>query len=244
MLRSLARTNHHSLAVVGIPLVAFALVVPSGHDHAQASVREVSPAIVGERDWRSSDGGGSPSASADAVALPFAEIGGTQLYTPSPAPLIVGFHQANGPTPLALTPVGEHVEDHFEAVGAWDGVGSTGYTLLPTRVRGSAPTSAVDIVVAPDEPVLSVVTGTVVDASTYSLYGNTRDVIIAIKPDSEPSLLVKILHVDDARVTAGDRVVAGETVVSSSGRTLPFGSQVDRFIGERLPHVHIEVVRG
>lgn len=169
----------------------------------------------------------------------FARVGGTELLTPTPLPLLVGFHQASGRAPVALEPVGERITpDDLDAA-------ATGtYAILPSRGRGTSPTSAVDIVVPPDEQVLAPVTGKVVSVSRYTLYASMTDIVIVIAPDDAPGMLVKVLHVDEAEVAVGDPVVAGRTPIAARGRALPFSSQVDRIVGERLPHVHIEVIRG
>jgi biotin carboxyl carrier protein len=168
----------------------------------------------------------------------FARIGELDLLTPTARPLLVGFHEAGGPSPLPLEPLGERRAPE-EAIGRLD----VSHAILGSRGRGTSPTSAVDIVVRPGEEVLSPVTGTVASVSRYVLYGSATDVIVVLRPDDAPDLLVKVLHVEGVVVSPGDKVAAGETVVAGSGRILPFSSQVDRIVGERLPHVHIEVVR-
>jgi murein DD-endopeptidase MepM/ murein hydrolase activator NlpD len=169
----------------------------------------------------------------------FATVEGAELVTPSAVPLLVGFHQAAGPSPLPLEPVGDNVS-------AEDAIAGDGevYAVLPSRGRGTHPASAVDIVVPPGTEILAPVSGTVAAVSRYQLYGGTSDVVVVIGPDDAEGLLVKVLHVKGVAVAQGDTVVAGESVIAAEGRPLPFASQVDRFVGERLPHVHIEVVRG
>jgi hypothetical protein len=51
-----------------------------------------------------------------------------------------------------------------------------------------------------------------------------------------------IIHLRDARVRRGERVVASQTVLGWA-RRFPFESQVDRYVRDRFPHVHIEVKR-
>lgn len=65
-----------------------------------------------------------------------------------------------------------------------------------------------------------------------------------IEPDAHPGWEVKLLHIVGVQVRAGDRVVAGETVVARQPRLLPFESQVDevRTVDPVWPHVHLEVV--
>lgn len=162
----------------------------------------------------------------EAAPAPLAVVGGVELVSPSPDALIHGFHEGSTKS-HALEPV----EDGAEHV------------VMPSRGRSTPPTSAVDVAMEEGIEVLSPVSGTVVEVSDYSLYGNTPDVLISVRPDDNPDLVVRIFHVVDAAVAVGDPVVAGETVVAASSRQLPFGSQIDRFSGATTPHVHIQVDR-
>ena len=86
-------------------------------------------------------------------------------------------------------------------------------------------------------------TGTVVRSGTYTLYCRYSDDYLVIEPDGHPGIEVKLLHIDGVRQRAGDRVVAGVTVVARRPTVLPFASQVDDHSGWRdWPHVHLEVV--
>jgi biotin carboxyl carrier protein len=114
------------------------------------------------------------------------------------------------------------------------------YTVLASRHRAGAATSAVDISMVHGEEVVSPVTGTVTAVSPYSLYGRTPDVIIEIVPEDRPDQVVRAMHVEGVDVAVGDRVEAGETTLAASARQLPFASQIDRFAG-RHPHLHLEV---
>lgn len=152
----------------------------------------------------------------------FAYVGEVAFLTPSTSPLVVGFHEANGPGTLTFSP-------------------ASGQVLDP-RGRGTDPASAVDIVLPAGEDVRAVVSGTVTDVASYTLYGSTSDVLVMIEPDGRPDLRVKLLHLDEVVVVPGQRVAAGIDVIAGTARTLPFASQVDRITGDRIPHVHIEVV--
>lgn len=152
---------------------------------------------------------------------PFATSEGIELWTPSARPVLIGFHEAAGHGTRVLTPIEGQV--------------------LDPRGRGTAPTSAVDVALEVGEPVRAVVTGTVVDVAPYALYGRHPDVIVVIAPDSRPDLRVRMLHIDDIRVVPGQRVTAGLDVVAGTARLLPVSSQVDRYIGRSVPHLHVEI---
>lgn len=71
----------------------------------------------------------------------------------------------------------------------------------------------------------------------------SRHVVEVRFHQAHPRKRVVVLHTVSPRVEPGDRVRAGRTVIASRSRELPFGSQIDRYSGRRLPHVHIEVRR-
>ena len=114
---------------------------------------------------------------------------------------------------------------------------------MESRGRGTGSRSAADIVVDPTVEIRSPVTGTVIRGGGYILYCDTRDEFLVIEPDAQPGWEVKVLHFSGLRVGAGDRVVAGATVIGDHATQLPFTSQVDEFTASpSWPHVHIEVV--
>ncbi|NIR38194.1 MAG: M23 family metallopeptidase, partial [Actinobacteria bacterium] len=114
---------------------------------------------------------------------------------------------------------------------------------LETRGRGTGSRTAADIVVPPDTEIRSPVTGTVVRGGTYVLYCDYSDDFVVIEPDARPGWEVKMFHFDGLQVGAGDRVVAGVTVIAPRATPLPFESQVDEFTAEPSnPHVHVEVI--
>ena len=160
---------------------------------------------------------------------PFATVAGSGvvLHHPSSRVERVGFHESNHdgargmePLPTAASPV-----------------------TLEGRDRGTGARTSADVVVDPDSEIRSPVTGTVRRAGTYTLYCDNRDDYAVIEPDSRPGWEVKLLHIDGVRVRAGQRVVAGETVLAPRATVLPFESQVEEVTAKPpWPHVHIEVV--
>ncbi|MEX2658240.1 MAG: hypothetical protein WD232_00985 [Acidimicrobiales bacterium] len=158
---------------------------------------------------------------------PFAAVESVVLHHPSTRVEAVGFHESNHdgaremqPLPTAANPL-----------------------VLESRERGTGARTAADIVSDPDIEVRAPVTGQVRRAGTYVLYCDYSDDYAVIEPDARPGWEVKILHIDGVRVRAGDRVVAGETVLADRPTRLPFESQVDeRSTPPAWPHVHIEVV--
>lgn len=164
----------------------------------------------------------------DQAWVPFATTGGITLSHPSNRVERVGFHQSNheGAQPLATLP---------SAVSP---------LTMEARERLTSAQTAADVVIDPAGEVRAPVTGRVKRSGTYTLYCKYSDDYAVIAPDANPSLEVKILHIDGVRVRSGDRVDAGVTVIARRATQLRFESQVDelRTVDPAWPHVHIEVI--
>jgi murein DD-endopeptidase MepM/ murein hydrolase activator NlpD len=158
----------------------------------------------------------------------FARVGGVALVLPAERVERVAFHQASDIASLNLTPAGAAVRPK----------------VLPSRHRPTSRHTAVDIVVDPRSEIRAPVTGIVKRAGEYSLYCKYQDAFAVISPDGHPELEVKMLHISGRRVRAGDRVVAGVTLLAKRSTKFAFGSQVDAFTAAPAwPHVHMEVTR-
>lgn len=160
--------------------------------------------------------------------VPFATVGPLTLVHPAALVERVGFHESNHDGARLLEPLST-------AVGA---------VTLESRERGTGARTAADIVVDPSAEIRAPVTGVVKRGGTYTLYCNHKDNFAVIEPDGRPGWEVKLLHMVGLRVRAGQRVVAGETLIADAARQLPFESQVDELAPPypAWPHVHLEVV--
>jgi hypothetical protein len=159
------------------------------------------------------------------LTTPFGRVDDLELLLPSVESVVAGFHQSSTREALSMTPVGEQ-------------------HVLPSRGRGTAPTSAVDIVLVDDDPVLSPVSGTIETVASFELYGRHADRRVTIVPDDAPHLRVVVIHVAGVQVAAGDRVEAGTTRLADGARRFPFRSQIDDLTDpDAWPHVHLEVRR-
>ncbi len=158
---------------------------------------------------------------------PFATAGPVTLTHPSSRVERVAFHQSNHDGARQLTAL----------------AGAVAPTTLEDRERDTGRQGAADVVVDPSTEIRSPVTGRVKRAGGYVLYCDHSDDYVVIEPDDRPGWEVKILHIAGVRVRAGNRVVAGQTVLAPRPTQLPFESQVDEVSAPPpWPHVHVEVV--
>jgi Ca2+-binding RTX toxin-like protein len=135
-----------------------------------------------------------------------------------------GYHQSLFQSAIGLRPFGSHV-------------------VMGSRGRGTGSTTAADVVVPSLARVRSPVTGEVVGVKRYLLYCERPDWKLVIRPDSDPSLRVLVLHLGRPRVADGADVLAG---ISRLGRARPSDwadSQKNEYFPARYPHVHVEVER-
>lgn len=178
-----------------------------------------------------------------APVRPFAAVDGATFSLPSTDVLVVGYHEASLPGALAMDPIGTGLSN----------ANTTRITLPPDRAEGAEyhvmssrgrvlpPTSAVDVVMRDDDPVLAPVDGVVTEVRPYRLYGTHPDTRVEIRPAEAPHLRLVMIHVDDVRVAVGERVTTGATVIAGTANRFPFASHVDRYLDRRWPHVHMEV---
>lgn len=179
-----------------------------------------------------------------AAQQPLGTVAGLELWIPASQPLVVSYHEASFPEAQAIAPAGtpglnENATRQFEVTG---GAGPE-YLVQVSRGRAQGPTTAVDVVLPADTPVLAPVAGVVTEVRPYRLYGEHDDVRIELRPDDAPRLRVVLIHVDGVDLAAGDPVAVGD-VLADRARTFPFEAVVDRATApERHGHVHLEVKR-
>jgi hypothetical protein len=171
----------------------------------------------------------------------FGAVDGLELVLPHAEPLAIAFHEATRPEGLPLDPFGvlEANDNASRYVAPADADGPP-YRVLSSRGRGRPATSAVDIVLPDGAMALAPVTGTVVDVRRYTLSGTLDDWRVVIEPAARPDLHLVMIHLHEPQVAVGDSVTAGTTPLAVA-RLLPFASHVDYTMGERHPHVHVEV---
>jgi hypothetical protein len=190
---------------------------------------------------------GEPAEQASPVSTPlFARIDAVSLHLPAEEVVLVGFHEASSRDALAFDPVGS-LEDHQNTTKfdpPSDVASGPPYVVLSSRGRPFPATSAIDVLLDEAEPVRSPVSGIVTDVRSYHLYGKYADQRIEIAPLDAPDQRIVMIHLDGVRVSIGDEVLVGETIVAAGARLFPFGSHIDRYTEpHRYPHVHYEIKR-
>lgn len=252
MFRSSRRRNLQAVVIALVVIVGLLLlwppspVLPDG-DASSGGVPHRAAAQAASGADRSADTGGEAADSpADVLrsATPvFARRGGLDLHLPADTPRLVAYHEAARPAALAVHPVGRMLaNDNPTKFSPPRGGDGPEYVVLSSRGRAHPASSATDVVLEPDVPVRSPVSGRVVEVRPYLLYGQHADTRIEIAPEGHPDVRIVLIHVEDPQVRVGEQVEAGRTVLAGGAVTFPFSSHVDRFLEpERLPHVHLEL---
>jgi murein DD-endopeptidase MepM/ murein hydrolase activator NlpD len=175
--------------------------------------------------------------------LPMSTIRGVTLHVPGRQIVAVAYHEASRADALALHPSGRCVRNanrtKFDIPRRTEG---PDYIIMSSRGRPHPATSAVDVAMPSGSPVLAPVTGKVIGAKKYYLYGRYLDYRVDIRPDDNAKLRVVTIHLDDLAIRRGDRVTAGVTWIGVP-RLFSFHSQINNYIAGGIPHVHIEVKR-
>jgi murein DD-endopeptidase MepM/ murein hydrolase activator NlpD len=123
-----------------------------------------------------------------------------------------------------------------------DGVWAGNAIRLWRSGRNGEPDTAVDIGANPGTDVYSPVSGSVLQARSYLLYGKHPDWEIHIRPDGHPELDAVLIHVEDVSVQAGDRVIAGVTRIAAvRDLTKVMYLQLATYTLNGGAHVHVQL---
>jgi murein DD-endopeptidase MepM/ murein hydrolase activator NlpD len=110
--------------------------------------------------------------------------------------------------------------------------------------RRGEPDTAADVGADAGTPVYAPVSGTVVSAAPYLLYGKYDDVRIAIRPDGRDDIDVVLIHIESPLVRDGDRVEAGVTRIASVRRMADkMDLQLGQYAANGGDHVHLQINR-
>lgn len=186
----------------------------------------------------------------------FAACGAIQLHLPVAERSLtaLAFHQASGSNTLPMVALVAdadmdvandiHGVPPCETVDTEDDVLDAPCLRLWRSNRGGEPDTAADIGADPGTPVLAPVTGVIVSAEPYELYGKYDDVRIAIRPDGRDDIDVVLIHITDPLVGAGDRVEAGVTRLASVRKMSDkMELQLGQYAANGGDHVHLQINR-
>lgn len=228
------------VAVVGLGVIAWMLMW-GAHDAPSVEATAPSMAVAAEPDR-------------DATPR-FAEVQSIDLHLPIDPSAItaLAFHQASGDRAQSMTALVPDVPDSAaidpealasQMAGAADSGDIWGGVCLRLwrSGRGGEPDTAADIGAEPGTSVYAPVTGTVVQVRPYLLYEKHDDIEIHIRPDGADDLDVVLIHVTDASVEAGDRVIGGVTRIAAIRQMSGvIELQLAGYTGDGGDHVHMQV---
>lgn len=228
--------------------------------HTQDSKRVASAAVVAE----ASDGDSRPQTEPTPLFATFDDIKFRLPFEPAVVTTLA-FHQASGDKARHLTSLVSDTSAGAlkEAVDAAKADTATAAAAFSARAGGPAdgdgvwtgsairlwrsnrtgePDTAVDIGANPGTDVYAPISGSVLQARSYMLYGKHPDWEIHIRPDGHPELDLVLIHVEDVSVQAGDRVVAGVTRIAAvRDLTKVMYLQLATYTLNGGAHVHIQL---
>ena len=234
------RTLVWMVLAVGLQALALGLARVSGPSVGSVGLLGAAPSAAGR------DRGPVPPPTSSAPTTServMAAVGGITLRVPGGDVAAVAYHEAALPDALGMRPAGRCVRNanrtKFDIPERTEG---PDYLVMSSRGRPHPATSAVDVAMPAGSHVLSPVSGTVIRAKKYFLYGRYLDFRVEIRPENGPKLRVVIIHLDHLAIRKGAEVIAGETPLGVP-HLFPFHSQINDYIPARIPHVHLEVKR-
>jgi hypothetical protein len=187
--------------------------------------------------------------------FPFAEWSGIKLISPISFKDNVGaiFHEAssvdgegNPDNAQALQPLGvclldENPAHRYPRVSDSPG-GQTMYFVEESRGRGTYSTTACDVSAKAGTTAYAPVSGRVIVAEPYLLYGKYHDLRVRIAIDGFPGYHCAMLHMSRLLVAKGQRVQAGKTPVGIVRDLVPyFNSGPNPYTREEGNHVHMQI---
>lgn len=210
-----------------------------------------------------SNDGHAPAPAAARVKMPpdreptplFAREGGTDIHLAiDPTQLTaLAFHQASGQRALHITSL---VPDADMTVAAQlkavpplpdgttapEGVWNGSALRLWRSNRGGMPDTAVDMGADPGTPVWAPVSGMVTEVRPYLLYDRYEDFEIHIRPTGRSDVDLVMIHVQDVKVKAGDRLKGGVTQIASVRKMSDkIDIQLGGYTANGGDHTHLQI---
>jgi hypothetical protein len=176
--------------------------------------------------------------------------GGIEIKSPIRYSECLGpqFHEASneGNNCPAMQPVGTCLRNDNPtqaAPGISFSVGSDPcYFVEDTRNRGTYSTTACDVHAEAGTTAYAPVSGVVVVAEAYMLYGAYPDLRVRIRIDGHPEYQMAMLHMSQLLVSVGQRVEAGKTPIGIVRDLVPyFNSGPNPYTRNDGNHTHIQI---
>ena len=176
----------------------------------------------------------------------FAKVSNTDLMLAFPALKEniegIGFHEADNKMAIGLLPIKETFKDNPEEIKEkYKKNIKPIFFLMNTRNRKQIPTSASDIALKENTPVLSPVTGIISKVIDYKLYKKYDDIKIEIIPDQNKDFKVKIIHLKNVVVKKGEKVKVGDSLGRVRTLSDKMNIQIGRYLPIKIEHIHIQV---
>jgi len=176
--------------------------------------------------------------------------GGIEIKSPIKYSECLGpqFHEAanEGNNCPAMQPVGTCLLNDNASHAAPGMSFSTGndpyYCVEETRNRGTYSTTACDVQAKAGTTTYAPVSGVVVVAEPYMLYGAYPDLRVRIRIDGHPDYQMAMLHMSQLLVSVGQRVEAGKTPIGVVRDLVPyFNSGPNPYTRNDGNHTHIQI---
>lgn len=234
------------VAVLGLSFIGWMLT----WDHAEQSPGEAPAAATAATATRSEEPERDPTPL-------IATEEGTEIHLAiDPDSLTaVAFHQASGDYALHMTSLVPDADmaaaNELKAVppvaegaifddGVWQGCA----LRLWRSNRSGQPDSALDMGADPGTPVWSPVSGTVTEVRPYLLYDKYEDFEIHIRLDGREDVEGVLIHVQDVKVTAGDKVKGGVTQIGAVRQMSDkMNIQLGGYVANGGDHTHFQLNR-
>lgn len=178
-----------------------------------------------------------------------AQAGDLKLYLPIPKSSLttIGFHEAFNPQSMRLKPRGIEIntkkmsrQKFRELKAKYEE--ELFYSLMWRGPRSGPINSSIDVGAKGGTMTYSPISGRVSEVRKYKLYGRIPDNEVHILPEGYNDRHVVIIHIDDIRVKAGDRVVTGLTPIGRARQLSRFfKQQLSDYSKEAGDHAHYQV---
>jgi murein DD-endopeptidase MepM/ murein hydrolase activator NlpD len=225
-------------SAVGVTLVALAV-------WAAYAIPGQAPAVVPEN-AAAPVLAATPAVSEDVI---IARADGIEILLPVARDVTtaVAFHAVDNSDAVSLEPSGERASGGSlgqRLADIFAGGGGLQYYLMTETGSGSSSTAGLDVGAVPGSPIIAPVDGKVVAMKEYKILGRYADVELHIQFSRDPSLLLVVTHLARPRVSVGDVVARGDTLL---GDVRGFPSSLDqalsRYTSDTGDHVQLMVLR-